>query len=102
MDKGSNNASALHARIILMQEKRRAAEAKSVYRRVAASAQSVLARVVGSLSSSAPVPPLGDIFPQQLQEQQLQEQQLQLQQQQPEALVAVRQSFGYSLTNVFS
>ena len=99
MDKGSNNASALHARIILLQEKRRAAEAKSVYRRVAASAQSVLARVVGSLSSSAPVPPLGDIFPQQLQEQQLQ---LQLQQQQPEALVAVRQSFGYSLTNVFS
>ena len=97
MDKGSNNASALHARIILLQEKRRAAEAKSVYRRVAASAQSVLARVVGSLSSSAPVPPLGDIFPQQLQEQQLQ-----LQQQQPEALVAVRQSFGYSLTNVFS
>ena len=96
MDNSSNHASALHARLILSQGKRRAVEAKSVCRRVASSAHSILARVVGSVSSLAPVPPLEHLlFPQQQQQQQ--------QQQQPaEDLVAVRQSFGYSLTNVFS
>ena len=85
MDNSSNHASALHARLILSQGKRRAVEAKSVCRRVASSAHSILARV----------PPLEHLlFPQQQQQQQ--------QQQPAEDLVAVRQSFGYSLTNVFS
>ena len=79
MDTSSDNASALHARLILSQGKRRAIEAKSVCRRVASSAHSILARV----------PPLEHLlFPQQQQ-----------QQQPAEDFVAVRQSFGYSLTN---
>ena len=81
MDNSSNHASALHARLILSQGKRRAVEAKSVCRRVASSAHSILARV----------PPLEHLlFPQQQQQQQ---------QQPAEDFVAVRQSFGYSLTN---
>ena len=81
MDTSSDNASALHARLILSQGKRRAIEAKSVCRRVASSAHSILARV----------PPLEHLlFPQQQQQQQ---------QQPAEDFVAVRQSFGYSLTN---
>jgi len=70
MDNSSNHASALHARLILSQGKRRAVEAKSVCRRVASSAHSILARVVGSVSSLAPVPPLEHLlFPQQQQQQ---------------------------------